>query len=388
MRAPLFLVAAIFVVAAGTSLPAHASTRFASLGGAAATAEDTLSLSQPSVTPYNKAGSIGGTLTPARAGVNVDLVRNDAVVAQTQTASDGSFLFTLRFVNPGPYVARSGAVESAPVSARIRPIIATSLRGDRIVGQALQLRVKLQPAVAGKLRLKVVRGGHHCVRDRFFAVGKPFVLTLSSAARYVAWVEVKPNAGYTQIVRKIRFGVSAPSLSLGSRGRAVRLLENELIAHRFALLHADSTFGADTLEAVYALQKLAGLSRTGRVSAAAWLALGRSEPPRPRLRGTYIEVDKTKQVLYVVRESKVTLIVPVSTGATGNTPIGVFHVYSKVPGGAVMYYSNYFTGAFAIHGYVDVPPYPASHGCVRVPMWIATHLYGLISLGARVYIHY
>jgi lipoprotein-anchoring transpeptidase ErfK/SrfK len=89
-----------------------------------------------------------------------------------------------------------------------------------------------------------------------------------------------------------------------------------------------------------------------------------------------------------VRNNVVTLIVPVSTGATGNTPIGIFHVYSKVPGGAVMYYSNYFTGAFAIHGYVDVPPYPASHGCVRVPMWIATHLYGLIPMGMRVYIHY
>ncbi len=387
MRAPLFLIAAILVVAAGTSLPAHASARFAPLGSAVATAGDTLSLSRPSVTPYNKAGSIGGMLTPARAGIDVDLVRDGAVVAQTQTASDGGFSFTLRFVNPGPYVARSGSVESAPVSAQIRPIITTSLRGDRIVGQPLQLRARLQPAAAGKLRLKVVRG-HHLVRNRFIATGKPFALTLSSAARYVAWVGVKPNAGYTRIARKIHFGVSAPSLFLGSRGHTVRLLESELIAHHFALLHADSAFGADTLEAVYALQKLAGLSRSGRVNAAAWLALGRSEPPRPRLRGTYIEVDKTKQVLYVVRNSKVTLIVPVSTGATGNTPIGIFHVYSKVPGGAVMYYSNYFTGAFAIHGYVSVPPYPASHGCVRVPMWIATHLYGLIPLGARVYIHY
>jgi lipoprotein-anchoring transpeptidase ErfK/SrfK len=82
------------------------------------------------------------------------------------------------------------------------------------------------------------------------------------------------------------------------------------------------------------------------------------------------------------------LIVPVSTGRTGNTPIGLFHVYSKVPGGAVMYYSNYFTGAFAIHGYVDVPPYPASHGCVRIPMWLAIRVYGLISYHTRVLIHY
>jgi peptidoglycan hydrolase-like protein with peptidoglycan-binding domain len=387
MRAPLFLVAAIFFVAVGTAIPAHASARYDSLGGAVADATDTLSLSRPNVTPYNASGSIAGTLTPGRAGIAIDLVRNGVVIAQTQSANDGSFSFNLRLTSPGPYVARSGSVESVPIRAPIRASITTSLRGDRIVGQLLRLRAGLQPAQAGRLRLIVVRSHHH-VQSRFIAAGRQSALTLSNAARYVAWIELKPNPGYTQIARKIHFGVSAPSLFLGSRGRTVRLLESELIAHHFALLHADSAFGADTLEAVYALQKLTGLSRTGRVNAAAWLALGHSVPPRPRLRGTYIEVDKTRQVLYVVRDSKVTLIVPVSTGATGNTPIGIFHVYSKVPGGAVMYYSNYFTGAFAIHGYVDVPPYPASHGCVRVPMWIATHLYGLIPLGARVYIHY
>jgi lipoprotein-anchoring transpeptidase ErfK/SrfK len=319
--------------------------------------------------------------------VSIDLVRDGAVIAHAETEASGRFAFNFRFVRPGPYTARSGTVESAPVSAQIRPILTTSLRGDRVVGQPLRIRARLRPAVAGKLRLIVVRG-HHRPLSRYIKTGKRFTFALSSADKHAVWVEVKPNAGYTQIARKIRVHIGAPLLRLGSRGRAVRLLENQLIAHRFALLHADSVFGADTLEAVYALQKLHGLSRSGSMSVTAWRALGRSEPPRPRLRGNYIEVDKTKQVLYVVRKSKVTLVVPVSTGATGNTPIGVFHVYSKVPGGAVMYYSNYFTGAFAIHGYVSVPPYPASHGCVRVPMWLATHLYGLISLGTRVYIHY
>ena len=356
-------------------------------GGVIAGAGDTLSLSQPSVTPYGETRSIGGALAPARAGVSVDLVSAGTVVARAQTAADGSFSFTLRLVTPGPYLARSGSIVSTPILARIRPVVTASLRGDRIVGQPLRLRARLQPAAAGKLRLVVVRGGHRPL-NRFVATGKPFTFTLSRAARHVIWVVVKPNTGYTQIGQKLRVRVTAPALHLGSRGHTVRLLENQLIAHHFALLHANSTFGADTLEAVYALQKLSGLPRSGRMGIAAWRALGRATLPRPRLRGSYIEVNKTTQVLYVVRGGKVTLVVPVSTGATGNTPIGIFHVYSKVPGGAVMYYSNYFIGGFAIHGYVDVPPYPASHGCVRVPMWIATHLYGLISLGMRVYIHY
>jgi hypothetical protein len=368
MRAPLSLVSVVFVAALAALAPAWATA-----AGDVAGTGDTISLSQPGVTSYRATSVIGGALAPARAGVSVDLVSADVVVAQTQTAADGSFSFALRLVSPGPYLARSGSVVSNSVSARIRPILTTSLRGERVVGQPLRLRARLQPAAAGKLRLIVVRG-HHRPLSRFVANGKPFTFALSSAVRHAVWVEVEPNAGYTQIARKTRVRVTAPPLYLGSHGRAVHLL--------------DSAFGADTLEAVYALQKFSGLSRSGRMTAAAWRALGRSTPPRPRLHGNYIEVDKTTQVLYVVRNSKVTLIVPVSTGATGNTPIGVFHVYSKVPGGAAMYYSNYFIGGFAIHGYVSVPPYPASHGCVRVPMWLATHLYGLISYGMRVYIHY
>ncbi len=383
MRAPVSLLAVLLAVASALVTPAPVAA-----ADIVATAGDTIALEQPGVSSYGAMRSIGGALTPARAGVTIDLVLADSVVAQAQTDTSGGFHFDhLHLTTPGPYVARSGPVSSAPISAPIRPKLDVSLRGDPVVGQPLRLRARLQPAAAGKLRLIVVRG-HHRPLSRFIPSGKPFDFALAAAARHTVWVEVEPNAGYTQIARKRRIRVTAPALHLGSRGRAVRLLESSLIAHHFALLHADAAFGADTLEAVYALQKFSGLSRSGRMSSAAWLALGRAVPPRPRLRGSYIEVDKTKQVLYVVRGGGIALIVPVSTGATGNTPIGVFHVYSKVPGGAVMYYSNYFIGGFAIHGYVSVPPYPASHGCVRVPMWIATHLYGQISLGMRVYIHY
>jgi N-acetylmuramoyl-L-alanine amidase len=382
MRSPLSFLAVVLVAAVASAAPAQAATSSGVAG-----AGDTLTLLQPGVTSFGTTGSIDGALAPARAGVSVDLISAGSVLAQAQTAADGSFSFAFHLVGPGPYVARSGTVTSVSVIARIRPSLTVSLRGDRIVGQPLSLRARIQPASAGKLRLIAVRG-HKRPLSRFVQSGKRFSFSLAQAARYTVWVELEPGTGYTQIARKIRLGITAPALHLGSRGHAVRLLENALIAHHFALLHADSAFGADTLEAVYALQKLSGLSRNGRMGDTTWRALGRSVPPAPRLRGSYIEVDKTKQVLYVVRSSKVTLIVPVSTGATGNTPIGIFHVYSKVPGGAIMYYSNYFTGAFAIHGYVDVPPYPASHGCVRVPMWIATHLYGLIPMGMRVYIHY
>ena len=50
----------------------------------------------------------------------------------------------------------------------------------------------------------------------------------------------------------------------------------------------------------------------------------------------------------------------------------------------LMYFSSFFIGGFAIHGYSSVPPYPASHGCVRVPIWVAVRLYELASYGYEV----
>jgi lipoprotein-anchoring transpeptidase ErfK/SrfK len=46
-----------------------------------------------------------------------------------------------------------------------------------------------------------------------------------------------------------------------------------------------------------------------------------------------------------------------------------------------------FHGNFAIHGYYSVPTYPASHGCVRVPIWEADWLYDQSPVGERVYVY-
>jgi lipoprotein-anchoring transpeptidase ErfK/SrfK len=99
-------------------------------------------------------------------------------------------------------------------------------------------------------------------------------------------------------------------------------------------------------------------------------------------------------VLYVVRGGKVALIVPVSTaGLAGRfTPVGRFSIYRKVTGFdpsplGTLFDPMYFTGGYAIHGNPSVPPYPASHGCVRVPMWIAPYLFDTNPYGETVYVY-
>jgi lipoprotein-anchoring transpeptidase ErfK/SrfK len=204
-------------------------------------------------------------------------------------------------------------------------------------------------------------------------------------------LDFAPTAGFeaTQVTRNFR--IRTPSLSLGSRGPAVLALERELAARHFVLRGANRYYGFDTYEAVLAFQKVQRMTRTGRVTATVWYRLSRSGIPHARIaRGSHIEVDKTRQVLFEVRRGKVARVVHVSTGATGNTPVGRWRVYAKSPGlnGSGMYYSNYFLRGFAIHGYYSVPPYPASHGCVRTPMWFAPGFYSRWAVGATVYIFY
>ena len=53
----------------------------------------------------------------------------------------------------------------------------------------------------------------------------------------------------------------------------------------------------------------------------------------------------------------------------------------------MLWYPSYFLRGFAIHGYPEVPAYPASHGCVRIPMWLAPKLFEQIPMGSAIYIY-
>ena len=68
----------------------------------------------------------------------------------------------------------------------------------------------------------------------------------------------------------------------------------------------------------------------------------------------------------------------------------MFRVWQKIAGYSSkgLYYPSFFDGQRAVHGWPDVPPYAASHGCVRIPRWNATFMYGLMPLGTKVVVHH
>jgi lipoprotein-anchoring transpeptidase ErfK/SrfK len=336
-----------------------------------------VALTRPArVVAYGRIVRFRGNAVPPGAGkVNVNGTTARAL-------GGGAFRVAVRVISSGPFVAHYNGAHSEPVYVLVRPRLVARLVGSATVGSRLALRVRLTPARAGPVRIRIGTTSRTVHGAATIPLGTARVRT------HRILVSTLPALGFTQARARLTVPVVEPRLVYGSRGPGVRLLEQTLADQHYALQRVDGAYGEDTVEAVLAFQKVHGLERTGRVDPALWHAIERAHTPPARYPGDHIEVDKARQVLFVVRGGRVALVVHISTGATGNTPLGLWHVYHKVAGYSwVLYYPSYFLRGFAIHGYPFVPAYPASHGCVRVPMWIAVSLYAQIPSGSSIYVY-
>jgi len=347
-----------------------------------------VTLAGPRSGRYQQLARFRGRVVPAAKGVRVGLFRGERRIATARTSRNGSFVVRGRVGTAGlRYTARYAGAVSNQVALLVRPGLDTAFRGSGQLGRPLSLLVRARPAAAGVVTVRVTRGGRYVAKRSFR--GRVLIrLGTGRAGAYQVRVALQPAAGYLATRRALERIVFAPSLGPGSAGASAYELDRSLHELHYALGRVDGYYGQDDYDAVIAFQKLHGLARTGRVDARFWRELQGASIPQARYPGDHVEVSKGRQVLFVVRDGKVALIVPVSTGATGNTPLGTWHVYRKVGGfDWVLYYPSYFLRGFAVHGYPDVPPYPASHGCARIPMWIAQTVYAQIGYGSTVYVY-
>ncbi|MEP7342238.1 MAG: L,D-transpeptidase family protein [Acidobacteriota bacterium] len=167
----------------------------------------------------------------------------------------------------------------------------------------------------------------------------------------------------------------------------------------------DGQWDVASRNALIAFQKVEGLKRTGQLTPATFAVLKAATRPSPRETGpAHLEVDLIRQVLLIVDDAgAVTRVLPVSTGSgkpftsegetrDAITPPGRYQVRSKIPGWKKsvlgrLYYPVYFMYGTAIHGYPSVPTKPASHGCVRIPMFAAKEIYKTIPVGMPVIVY-
>src|SRR6185295_17371035 len=182
---------------------------------------------------------------------------------------------------------------------------------------------------------------------------------------------------------------SAQQQKRGSLTRAeVKAAEHRLSDLGYRTGPVDGVFDEATRAALIAFQKWEGRAITGKLTRDEYEAMRSAFTPWPRDAGyEHVEVDVDRQVLILVGEDGAIRVLPVSTGndkqfldqgqmSVAYTPRGRFVVYDKTYGwengdlGSV-YYANYISGGVAIHGYLSVPTTPASHGCIRIPMFAA-----------------
>lgn len=191
-----------------------------------------------------------------------------------------------------------------------------------------------------------------------------------------------------------KFGVRFPGIGSGQCGRVVRGFKRNL--SKLGYVPGGGSCMSDRADrAVLAYRKVNGHGHNQHAGAAlvkrVFSGKGRYRV-RHRDAGEHVEVSVGKQVLvFANKKGRAVETYHVSTGKSSTPTVrGRFKFYLRQPGtnSVGMVHSTYFHGGYAVHGYPSVPPtYPASHGCVRVPIPDALHIYNKISLGETIYVY-
>ncbi len=222
------------------------------------------------------------------------------------------------------------------------------------------------------------------------------------------------------------------TLGFGNAGKQVKAVQQRLKELGFDPGPADGSFGEGTRAAVWAFEKLTSDVQynkvTGKVTNEMWQMMqdDLTFQPRRQTSGTHVEIYLPRQVLIVFKDNAPILITHISSGelnadgtaktwcetlkydtddngnlleepitkamcAEAKTPGGVFRFTRRVAGNRVgplggMWNPVYFNYGIAVHGADNVPKDPASHGCIRIPHFIADYFPDLVKNRDLVYV--
>jgi lipoprotein-anchoring transpeptidase ErfK/SrfK len=293
--------------------------------------------------------------------------------------------------------------QPGPASARVSVFLPNVHKHKLSVGNRARAVGYLKPFVAGQdVKVQLLRHGkvvaqanREVKKDRSKNRGvfhfESAKLVKPGSFKVVATHE--KNAQLSRdVARSPKFHITYPDLDPGNRNSNVKTF-NKLLKKQGYFTSGGKTYSVRTQWAVMAVRKVNGMSRSYNANPKIFRMLAARKAEfhlaYPH-KGKHVEVDISKQVMALATHGKAQYTFAVSTGAPATPTIrGHFHFYRKDPGynSEGMYYSVYFIRGYATHGYNPVPPYPASHGCVRNPIPDSIFIYNWIDLGDSIYVY-
>jgi hypothetical protein len=215
-------------------------------------------------------------------------------------------------------------------------------------GEVLTLYAIRGKKASKQVRRKVRRGGRYEFR---FKVGNAGAVRL--VVKHRASDAQKKFRTRSETIQVVNWQAGA-----GSSGVKVLLLQRGLLKLGFAT-PVTGTFDGLTANAVNVFRKTNGMGRDGYATTSVYAMVLRGQGafklryPSSGTHGKHVEFDWSRQVLVLADHGR---------------PYRAYHI-----------------GGYAIHGYASVPNFPASHGCLRVPIPNALSIYNWIDIGDPIY---
>jgi lipoprotein-anchoring transpeptidase ErfK/SrfK len=261
--------------------------------------------------------------------------------------------------------------------------------------QQMVVKGRVKPYVAGEsVVLYVLRRGK--VTKRISAAigtrGRYSIpVQLVKEGRFRLVVKHAPSAGQQAFKTKSkRVSVVDWQAGAGARGTKVLILQRGLYRLGFSV-PVTGYYDWLTANAVNAYRKTNGMGRDGYAPKQVYSKVLRGEGAyklRYPKAGKHVEFDWSRQVLVLANKGKPFRTYHTSSGTSATpTVFGTYRFYLQTPGtnSKGMVHSSYFIRGYAIHGYASVPNYPASHGCLRVPIPNAASIFNWIDIGDTIY---
>jgi hypothetical protein len=270
---------------------------------------------------------------------------------------------------------RAEIMQTVPVSGTLAPFVA---------GEKVKVTFYLDGKILFARNLAVRKAGNKGVFKTSIEVREDGKYAV--AAKHVA----TPELGADSTVRK-SWKVSYPGLHQGECGDVVVGFKKAMRKMGY-IANDGRCFGGKTGRGVLAYRKVNDMERSTRAGAGlvkkAFAGKGGYEVRHPGA-GEHVEAPLSKQVLVFAKDGKAFAIYPISSGKYSTpTVTGHYEFIRQEPGynSHGMYYSFYFYGGYAVHGYESVPDYPASHGCLRTFIADQPEIYNRIFFGEDIFI--